>query len=159
MIAYRSLDHELIKSVMTNPVIAKNICEDGQHISQFDSNLSSDVWVIVLDENTAICACSFLKVSSECYEVHINILPANRHERKAIIKILYKWIIDNLTQNKLTTKIPTCYPHIKLFCLSIGFEKEGVNRDSYIKNGELLSQDLFGITRDKIKEVLSWEAL
>ena len=54
---------------------------------------------------------------------------------------------------KVIVFIPIINKNVKMFALRIGFKEEGLNRQSYIKNGDIIDQWLMGMTQKEIKEI------
>ena len=48
---------------------------------------------------------------------------------------------------KIITQAPSIYPHIKKYILSLGFEQEGVYKDSFTKKDKVWDLWLFGLKR------------
>ena len=90
-------------------------------------------------------------------EYHPNLLPEHRGAKSEefTIKSL-EWLYNYAPMyKKVNVKIPSCYPHIERYAKRIGFKSEGVDRQSFCKDGKLVDQWAMGITREEIKEVLS----
>lgn len=81
-------------------------------------------------------------------EVHTNIIP-ERRGKDAIIETMrsMSWIFNNTSCLKIVTHVPFFNRQAKLFALKCKMKHEGVNRQSFMKNGVLYDQDILGITR------------
>ena len=57
--------------------------------------------------------------------------------------------------NKFTTQICVCYPEVYNFALKhFGSKNEGLNRASFLKNGQYQDQYMLGATRQEFKAFL-----
>jgi RimJ/RimL family protein N-acetyltransferase len=76
-----------------------------------------------------------------------------------MIKAFLEWFLTNSKEdaNKVNVKIPTFNKVGKNMALKIGFKEEGIDRQSYQRDGKFYDQYLLGITKNEIKEVLKWE--
>jgi hypothetical protein len=148
----RTLDTGLIKDVVSK--MWDNVCEDGHSFDEWDPEPESCAWLTVGE-----CGLYSLHATNKTtLEMHAFIKPEHRKEYSDESgKAILKWIlIESPAQyKKIITQVPKLYPNVKNFCLRHGFVLEGINRLSHQKNGELVDQWMFGITRDEIKEVLN----
>ena len=146
----RVIDKDYIKSVLSK--MWDNVCEDGHALSDFDPKVLETCWVKVGDYGL-YCLHPHNKVT---LEIHAFILPEHRKEQSIKTgKEILKWIYKECEQyKKIIAQIPALYPNVKKFCLKQGFQLEGINRLSHLKNGELVDQWLLGITRDEIEVIL-----
>lgn len=155
MIAQRTHDHELIKSVLFNPAIWETIAEDDQEQSQFKIDSNANCFVEMKEDKT-IGVYVLHPHNSATLEIHAHILPEYRQNHSIESgRTILKWVLDNTGYYKVVAQVPEIYPNVKKFCLANGFRLEGVNRKSYWKNGELVDQWLLGITKEEIEEFLS----
>ncbi len=143
----RSFDVEEIKSVFTNPQIWATIAEDNQDIESFNPDPEKEFFLGVYDNSLLIGFYAFAAKSSVELDVHVQILP--KHRKKYALASGHKmidWFINDAPANylKLTAQIPFKYPDVKNFALSIGFEIEGINKQSYRKDGKIYCQWYLG---------------
>lgn len=81
------------------------------------------------------------------WECHVQVLPEYRAEfAKEFAQKAIQWAWDMGVQ-KLVAQIPFLYPNVRDFGLNVGFEVEGINRKSYLKNGQLHDQWYMGLVR------------
>ncbi len=157
VIAKRTTDAELIKSIVFLPEIFDCISEDG--IDDFESDVNRDCWISIKKDDLCIGIYHLHPHNSATLEIHAHILPEHR-ERYSIDsgKAILKWILDESPDmyQKIIAQVPKLYPNVKAFCEINGFVVEGVNRLSHRKNGTLHDQWLLGITRDEIERFLTW---
>jgi RimJ/RimL family protein N-acetyltransferase len=144
----RCYDVDVIKYVLTEKDIYERIREDGWPDSSFyQPDIVNCVYIIgiVGSEPMGIATvCPINNVSCEC---HFSVLPGFRkvyaHEfaKKAI-----EWTFE-AGFHKIVAQIPFIYPKVKNFCVKTGFQVEGINRKSILKNGEIHDQWYLGLLR------------
>ncbi len=151
----RTLDADLIKSVMLHPDIFKTVAEDGQEPGDFKINVDSEAWVSMSVNDELIGLYVFHPHNSVTLEIHAHILPKFRKEHAIESgKMALTWFLENGNYQKLIAQVPVMYENVKNFCLINGFKIEGVNRMSHMKNGELMDLTLLGITRQEVEDFL-----
>lgn len=64
-------------------------------------------------------------------------------------KLAIKWIFDNTRFMKINGSTPINNKLALKFNEDLGFKSEGINKKSYLKNGELYDQIYFGLERVK----------
>ena len=81
--------------------------------------------------------------------VHTAILKEGRG-KKAIIagKKAIRWMFENTKYLKLITWIPSFNKQAELYSKWCGFIKEGCSKKSFLKNGILYDQYLYGLTKE-----------
>ena len=92
--------------------------------------------------------------NSKTWVVHCNILKESRDISLLAAKEFYRFIIDELSDviHKLICKIPVTYIDVYKFTKKTGFIDEGIDRESIIKNGNILDRYMLGITMTEIKK-------
>ncbi len=156
IIAQRTHDTKLIRSIMTNDVIWAATAEDGQEKADFMPYTVSDCWVKMMLDSVCVGLFVFERLNKVLLKVHPAILPEYRGKigHRAGIEHL-RWIYQNEPAcQKIVAHIPTPYISVKLYAKMLGYREEGINRASYMKNGQLLDQWMLGITRDEIARVI-----
>ena len=81
-------------------------------------------------------------------EVHIAVLPEARHRAFYYGKKALDWIFEQ-NVHKVTAMIPQTNQQVYKYCLKLGFQQEGVNRMSFLKDGKLQDQWLIGLTKEE----------
>jgi RimJ/RimL family protein N-acetyltransferase len=148
----RTFDTCLIKSIVLE--MWDNVCEDGHTIDEWDPTPDSCGWFKINDWGLY----SLHAANKTTLEMHAFIRPKYRKQYSDQSGILIlNYILNELPDRykKVITEVPAIYPNVKDFCLRHGFQLEGTNRLSHQKNGVLVDQWMFGITRDEIKAVLN----
>ena len=153
MIAERTFDVDLIKSVLFNDVIWNACAEDGQSKDDLEIDADKNCFVAIHAKQEVIGIYILHPHNSATLEIHAHILPEHRKEHAiASGQSILQWFKLNAPDNyqKLLAQIPVIHPNVRDFCLKQGFKMEGLLTKSYWKNGELCSQWLMGLSRGDI---------
>lgn len=85
------------------------------------------------------------------YELHSAILPLYRGWRSVIAaREMGIYMFTNTLCRKIVTQIPTFNYPAKSLAIRCGMKREGLNRRSYLKNGTLHDQYIYGICREEV---------
>ena len=144
MIVNRTEDISLIKSVLCHPEIYNRIQEDGA-VSREDFEPPTNAIYITDDQNKAVMIYHW--ASNITLECHIHVLPEHRKEASIFCQLALEWAWDNTEATKIVAQIPDLYPDVLKFAIKNGFVIEGLNSDSYMKDGKIHSQFYLGIKR------------
>lgn len=127
--------------VLNDPRIFKTIAEDGM-----DYVPMPEGFVYLCGYVPSLIGC-FVLHEQNCvtYECHVQVLPEHRDHSREFGKRVIKWAWENTDARKLVAQIPFLYPNVKDFALEMGFRVEGINRQSYLKDGSLVDQWHVGI--------------
>ena len=156
MLIERTKDDSLINDILNDKDIFDSISEDGCVKGDFKPDVNSEIWVKIEVENELIGVCNFHVINKVTIKGHIHILKKYRLEHSLnAAKYIYGWLLNNCKFLKLIVEIPSCHINVMKYCKAIGFSLEGINRLSYLKNGEVLDQALLGITRSEIEDFLN----
>ena len=150
--AARIYDTDLIKALITRDDIWATVAEDGQLCSEFEPEVNAQCWLLMTSDDQHIGLYNLHAHNAVTVEIHAHVLPEYRaeHSRSTGASAL-KWLYDHHPEyQKVVAQIPCIYENVKKFTCSFGFQLEGVNRLSYLKNGEIIDQWLLGMTRDEI---------
>lgn len=88
--------------------------------------------------------------NSVCYEMHTSILPqAWGSKASKAAKMLLDWAFNGTPCRKMITAVPKYNRAALRFAKAGGMIPEGVNRKSFLHEGELIDQIMLGITRQE----------
>lgn len=153
MIAERTFDVELIKSILFNDQIWNSIAEDYQDQASITIDPNKDCFMAIHAGETIIGCYILHPHNSATLEIHAHILPEYRKLYSIESgRTILKWFKNEAPENyqKLIAQIPVIYPNVRDFCTKLGFDMEGTIKNSYWKGGELISQWILGISRGEI---------
>jgi len=158
MIEFRPIeDGEEIKEILFSPCLWERISEDGQTQEAFIFvNRPEYIWLGIYDGDLLVGMFFLHPLNSTSLQIHIHMLDEHRvkYAYDSGAMIIY-WFVNQCheTINKLVAEIPVIYQDVYHFTQKFGFQNEGINRDSYRKNGKIYSQYRLGLTR---KEAKTW---
>jgi len=134
-----------IAAVLLHPDIYKTISEDGAPpASEFQIPLDDHIYLVGKVDGVPMGVMIFHQDSAVTWWCHIQVLPGYR---KAYADRFADECIDiakSYGMKKLIAQIPFCYPNVMAFGRAHGFEVEGINNQSYLKNGALRDQWYLG---------------
>jgi hypothetical protein len=142
---------EIVNGIWRSPGVYENIQDDyTPSPDQCDIQMGGMIHLVPFVGNQAIGDVSFRVKSAIMVEAHIAILPKYqaRYAFRAA-KMGIEWIWQNTHVRKIISMTPDTLPHIKKFILKLGFELEGVNKCSFLKDGVLYNQYYGGLVRPK----------
>jgi len=152
MIISRTQDCAVIKSVMKHPEIWKVAAEDHIEIAEWEPEVKGECWLQIVVNDELIGLYNIHALNSVTAEIHAQVLPEYRKKHsKLSAALVLAWIIENEPQyQKIVANIPLLYENVINFTLNAGFQCEGVNRQSYLKDGKLYDVAMLGITKPEI---------
>lgn len=151
----RTWDVELIFNVLHNEIIWGAITED--EAGEFYPEVIKEIWLCLYTEEYIVGVYRLHAVNSITWQIHINILPKYRKEHSdESVTLVYRWCLENIIGRflKMVCVIPKKYKNVYRFAKSHGFQDEGFNRDSFLKDGIIQGQHLLGITGTEIETFL-----
>lgn len=163
------LDMALVKRIMTEPDIWERAAEDGVDADKwYPGTNEMTIWLLcveddgigengqLIDNNKIIGIILVHTDNSVSVKIHPYLRSKHREKGRSMMKEFYKWFLANTKEdcNKINVSIPTYHTRVINFAKKVGFQKEGINRDSYQKGGQLYGQQNLGITRKEIGEYL-----
>ena len=150
----RTKDMGIIKNIMINHAIYPHISDDGAPEAKYFQPTESDeiYYLLVIDENGLVHGLYLLHAMNYItYEIHTCLLRSCRGKKADIAaKAVLKWISLNTECLKVITHVPENNRLALAYAKRAGLLLEGINRDSFLKDGKLYNQFLLGITRAEI---------
>lgn len=154
----RTYNIELINEILSSDGIYEFISEDGAELSKQRFDVYGECWLKILSDGVCIGLYNIHQINGITFEGHVHMLTKYRKEYSDLgLKAVYSWLVSDGPEcvKKIIVNIPEIYKNVIDFCERNGFKREGVNRLSHLKNGELYDLVMLGITLDEIKEVLN----
>jgi len=143
---FRTTDVARIKGVLCDEWIFDRISEDGVAVDNYSVDINDAI--IYLTDNDLTGLFIIHPVNGITQECHTQVL--NREKAFEFTKSCIDWVWENTGTMKLVAQIPEIYPDVCRFAEKQGFEREGVNKMSYLKNGEIHSQYYYGLARPEV---------
>lgn len=107
----------------------------------------SNYWLEVKDQEITMGVFLFSPQNFVCYEIHSMLLPASRGKGVACGKVAADWIFSNTPCSRVVASIPSFNKIAAAAAKRGGMKQFGINENSFLKNGVLYDQTLFGITK------------
>ncbi|MGB0945011.1 MAG: hypothetical protein ACPGUE_21595 [Marinomonas sp.] len=156
MICEVSKDERLIRKQLKK--VAKIALEDGFNLNKWklidDKNI---VWLTVKDETGIVAICKIRVLQASMIDIHPYALPNQCNKWKTIVKCLLRWVYSNKKINKVIAFIGINHKTTYILALKIGFNDEGLIKQSYLKDGKLHDQHVVGLTRKEIGDLYEFE--
>lgn len=144
----RTHDMELVKSIMSHPAIFPHIHDDSvTECAPIDHE--GLFWMLVSDGEPAGVFLVHAH-NSACFEMHTCLLPRIWGKDAAhAAQLLLAWAFNDTQCQKMITAVPSYNRAAIRFAKAGGMTQEGVNRASFLRNGELIDQIMLGITKQE----------
>ena len=110
-------------------------------------DMNDGAYIVGIEDASLIGLMAYEPINGVTWECHVQVMPKYRktHADEFAQKAL-QWAWD-MGCHKLMATIPVIYPTVKDFGLKHGFEIEGISKQSYLKNGQILDQWYLGKVR------------
>ncbi len=142
-----------LDSVWDHPDIRPFILDD--YARKENQNMSWEIllstpliyFLIPISDQEEMMGCFFIHPwNSICFEAHSLILPEFRGNGLIrYAKEVIKWMKGNTNCRKLITHVPTFNRRAYALAVRSGFSIEGTNKSSFLRDGKLYDQHLFGL--------------
>jgi len=141
-------DAEYIKYCLTHPAVWRHIQDDAA--KDIDPRLffppMNGVIYVKAGEYGLLIAKPLNHIN---YDVHIALLPSARGKAVEVCRGAIKWFFESSDKPiRLTATIPSYRHRIIKLAESIGMEFIGVNKKSFLLNGALYDQHLYGLSKE-----------
>jgi len=157
MIVEMTTDMTLVRSILIEKDIWERAAEDGiDQDTWFPGYDSMTAWLLCVDDEDIIGVILLHTDTNVSVKMHPYLRKEHRQKGRIMMKAFYRWIMENSQEKiaKINVTIPENQVKVINFAKKVGFKKEGLNRDSYLKDGQLYGQKNLGITRKEIGEYL-----
>lgn len=142
MIIQQTFDAGRIKRLMKGSLVSSD--DDGKFEPRIDN---FNGWVIVRDYDK-IQGIVYIEQQTTTTAMFHPYLIGDKGKGREMIKSVIKWLFDK-ELHKINVSIPVIYQSTINTAKKLGFIDEGVNRESFLKDGIYHNQQLFGMTRSE----------
>ena len=140
-------DEELIRGIVTHPAIWPHVSDDGSQLESYSPPMDGAAWLRVVDRET-LGVYMIHQHNAVTFEIHTCLLPAAwGGKARQAGNLVLDWIFTNTQCQKLITQVPETNKLALRYAQRCGLVVEGKNRQSFLKNGELIDQIQLGITK------------
>lgn len=146
----RTHDMALVERLMRHPAVWPHLHDDGTPEDWAPIDHDSIYWMLLTVEGAPVGVFLVHPLNSYCFEMHTCLLPnAWGSPAGQAVKLLGRWVFGETACRKLVTNVPA-YNRLALrFAKAGGLQQEGINRASYMHDGEMLDQIVLGITKEE----------
>lgn len=148
MLVDRCFDVEVVRSILTHPDIYDRISEDGALPREdYIPPMIGCAYVLGIVGAEPIGVMIYHPINGVTWECHVQVLPEfRRSHAEEFTQKAIAWAWD-MGAKKIVAQIPVIHPNVRQFALKCGFEDEGINRRSHMKNNQLHDQWYMGLVR------------
>lgn len=119
----------------------------------FTPNIVNEYWIGLYNESDLVGCYRFHQMNTATWKGHVFMLPEHRKEySKTGMHTILRWVYDELQCEKIIVDVPEKFENVIAFLESFNFVHEGINRQSYSKDGKLWDVHNYGLTREEILE-------
>ena len=156
MLLINTRKHKLIKSFMLNEYIWDSFTDDMSDKEQYEPDLSTRAcWLKVIIDNKLVGLVLVDNYNLTTLKLHPYMVKEYRnHSRELIKRVLGIFLKTPDFINKLVVEIPFHRRIVYNLAKKIGFKDEGINRQSFLKDGVYYDQWNLGLTKKEIKGML-----
>lgn len=148
---YRITDYSIARYIMEK--CWYEISEDG--VKEYVPDIVNEYWIGLSNGEDTIGCYRFHQINKVTWQGHVFILPEYREKySKMCAKPIFEWILSETDFQKVIADVPQRFPNVMGFLEKSGFQREGVNRLSHTKDGNLWDIIHYGITRQEIEELM-----
>lgn len=148
---------EEVEQILKDPELFDRIADDGWMVDDFEPPFDENhCYMMIILGDEAIGTWYLHPLNGSTLAIHCNILKEYREHGKEAGRLIVEWFVNDcpVQYQKLNAEIPAVYPEVYHFTKKFGFNDEGINRLSIMKNGELTDQYRLGLTRNEAKSFL-----
>lgn len=149
MIIERTFDQDLINHVLGHESVKPFVNDDFSKIDSYP--VVDGIYYLAAWENGTIAGMFVVfPLNGATVDAHSSILPGfyGKESIEAGKKAI-DWVFNNTSTLKINGTTPIYNKKALKFSESIGFEREGINKKSFMKGGTLYDQIYFGLEREK----------
>jgi len=142
-------DLDAVRKIQVNPDVYDKLADDGFPPSWAYKPFEHEgvIYLLCEENDEAVGVITFTAESSSVVDSHIAFLPNRSGNAVEFARQSADWIFENTDYIKIVGKTPFCNRHAHIFALRVGFKDEGINRESYVKDGEVYDMWYTGITK------------
>ena len=160
MYSYKRLTNKkIIRKILTNPEIWDRICEDGQDSKHYNPPMNKNCHWVGLYHNNILLGIGWLHPHNSVTAVcHVNVLKEHRIHSLGAGMMAISYVVTETDYTKFIAEVGEIHKDVLGFMNKIGFEREGVNKASLLKNNKLVDQIYFGSNRNTLSKVIKlWQ--
>ena len=152
-----TVNESVIMDILGVPEIWATVSEGDIEPEEFNIDFEDTIWLLMIKDDTIIGMYNFEALNSVSVEIHAHVLPEYRKQySKETGTAALRWLFDNVPwAYKVVAQVPEIYPNVSSFVESFGFELEGTNRESWLKDGSLWDVHSYGLTIGELEVAIN----
>lgn len=156
MILTRTEDPELVRNFMIQDEVWDTFTDDLSVKDKYIPDFSSkSLWLKVVIDGELIGAILVENENLSTLRIHPCLSKPYRIMIREVFNSLFKIILNTpFFINKIVVSIPFSRRIVYNTAKKIGFKDEGINRESFLKNGIFYDQWNLGLTKEEIKGLI-----
>lgn len=145
----RIVDVELIRATITHPKVYGPASDDGSPSPDHCLPLvdESRYYLAAFDGDKYRGLLLFCQQNAICFDIHCALLPSAWGKTGMYVREAIEWMFKNSSCMRVVASVPTCNPLAGKLAMKSGFIQFGINEKSFMKNGQLYDQILFGVSK------------
>jgi len=150
VIIERTYNTDIIDSVLKHDDVRPFICDDISAEAPNYPILDNIFYMAVYVDSMVAGMFVLYAINAITLEAHTSMLPKYRgtYSIPAAKKVI-SWIFKSTGYMKINGSTPVCNERAIAFNKKLGFDVEGINKGSTMRNGKLYDQIYFGLERGK----------
>lgn len=149
----RTADMELVRAIITHPQVYPWVIDDGSpRAEDFEpaASVGSGVIYVLVEIENARGVFAFFQQNSVTTEAHTCVLPSMWGKTHLAARAAIAWIFANTKFQRIITSVPADNPLAARLSIKAGMKLYGRNPGSFLRNGQLLDIDLYGISKEAL---------
>lgn len=146
----RTRDMALVERIVWHPAIWPHVHDDGAE--DWAPADHDGIWWMLVTMGDSAPAGVFMvhQANSYCCEMHTCLLPQMwGTEAARAAQMLLRWAFMETECRKMITNVPAYNRAAFRFAKAGGMQQEGINRASFMRNGQMIDQIMLGITKEE----------
>lgn len=143
-------DATAVLRVLTDPAVYEATSDDHSGLPEeftVDPILATDALYVLMPSPDSVFI--FNAWNTICWEVHSNVLPSERGPQAIkLTTAVREWMFNNTPCRKIVTHVPSYNRPALALAIRSGMKREGVNRLSFLKRGNLYDQIILGLCKE-----------
>ena len=145
------INKEIVKHILSDEELFNRFTEDG---IEYGSYIVPDgLYLGIFKDDSIIGFWALDSETGSTIGIHCNVLEKYRKHSMEVGTYFVDYAFRTYERvQKLNAKIAVIYPDVYTFTKKFGFKDEGIDRQSFIKDGELLDRHILGLTREEYEK-------
>jgi RimJ/RimL family protein N-acetyltransferase len=143
---YRTRNKADIRKILEHPEVRPWLIDDLTP-DDYQPNITDDIIYLINKEKTGVIRVD--PMNGICCQGHLATLPEMRGHASEFTRSAIDWVFKNTRYQKIVTMVPDYNVKTLRVCEKVGMEREGELKKSFLKDWNLYSMIIFGISKSK----------